>query len=228
MADAEAERLYGLPLDEFTAARDARARELRQGGQREKAAEVAALRKPVLAAWVVNMLARDERADVRELVGAAKGIKAGTEGADAAFREALDRLTAAARRLLEGEGRSAEATLQQVAGTLRAAVATDPELLAAGTLTQPLESSGFGAMAGASPASPTRSRARKEKERPKVDRRAVERARKALAAARDEARDLQRAATAAEREARKAHDAAEQARERVAEAEARLADARGG
>ena len=68
MADAEAGRLYGLPLDEFTAARDARARELRQDGEREKAAEVAALRKPVLAAWVVNMLARDERADVRELV----------------------------------------------------------------------------------------------------------------------------------------------------------------
>jgi hypothetical protein len=226
VADAEAERLYGLPLDEFTAARDARARELRQNGQREKAAEVAALRKPVLAAWVVNMLARDERADVRELVGAAKGIKAGREGADAAFREALERLTAAARRLLEGEGRSVEATLQQVAGTLRAAAASDPELLAAGTLTQPVESSGFGAMAGASPASP-RSRARKEKERPKVDRRAVERARKALAAARDEARDLQRAASAAEREARKAHDAAEQARARVAEAEARLADARG-
>jgi hypothetical protein len=61
VADAEAERLYGLPLDEFTAARDARARELRRDGEREKAAEVAALRKPVLAAWLVNMLARDER-----------------------------------------------------------------------------------------------------------------------------------------------------------------------
>jgi hypothetical protein len=227
VADAEAERLYGLPLDEFTAARDTRARELRQDGERESAAEVAALRKPVLAAWVVNMLARDERGDIRELVAAAKGIKAGKEGADAAFREALERLTDAGRRLLEAEGRSADATLQEVAGTLRAAAASDPELLAAGTLTQPVESSGFGAMAGAS-SSPARSRAAKAQAAKRVDRRAVERARKALAEARDEARALERTATAAEREARKARDLAEQARERVAEAETRLGDARAG
>jgi len=126
VADAEAERLYGLPLDEFTAARDARARELRQDGDRQRAAEVAALRKPVLAAWVVNMLARDERGDIRELVAAAKGIKAGEGEADAAFREALERLTDAGRRLLEAEGRSTDATLHQVAGTLRAAAASDP------------------------------------------------------------------------------------------------------
>ncbi|HET6682840.1 MAG TPA: hypothetical protein VFG75_04015 [Gaiella sp.] len=226
MADAEAERLYGLPLDEFTAARDARARELRQDGEREKAAEVAALRKPVLAAWVVNMLARDERGDIRELVAAAKRIREGKEGADAAFREVLERLTTAGRRLLEAEGRSADATLQQVAGTLRAAAAGDPELLAAGTLTQPVESSGFGAMAGAS-SPPPRSRTATAQAAKSVDRRAVERARKALTEARDEARALARAATAAEREADKAREAAEQARRQVAEAEARLADVLG-
>jgi hypothetical protein len=227
VADAEAERLYGLPLDEFTAARDARARELRRDGEREKAAEVAALRKPVLAAWLVNMLARDERGDIRELVAAAEGIKAGKEGADAAFRQALERLTDAGRRLLAAEGRSADATLQQVAGTLRAAAASDPELLASGTLTQPIEPSGFGAMAGASRPH-ARSRTAKAQAAKRVDRRAVERARKALAEARDEARALERTATSAEREARKARDAVEEARERVAEAESRLADARAG
>jgi hypothetical protein len=226
VADAEAERLCGLPLDEFTAARDARARELRQGGEREKAAGVAALRKPVLAAWVVNMLARDERADMRELVASAKAIKAGKNGADAAFREALERLTAAGRRLLEAEGRLADATLQQVASTLRAGAASDPEQLAAGTLTQPLESSGFGAMAGAS--APKRgSRGEKAPAAKRVDRRAVERARKAVAAARDEARTLERAASAAERDARKARQAADAARARVEEAEVRLAGAQG-
>ena len=227
MADAEAERLYGLPLDEFTAARDARARELRRDGEREKAAKVAALRKPVLAAWLVNMLARDERGDIRELVAAAEGIKAGKEGADAAFRQALERLTDAGRGLLAAEGRSADATLQQVAGTLRAAAASDPELLASGTLTQPIEPSGFGAMAGASRPH-ARSRTAKAQAAKRVDRRAVERARKALAEARDEARALERTATSAEREARKARDAVEEARERVAEAESRLADARAG
>jgi hypothetical protein len=227
VADAEAERLYGLPLDEFTAARDARARELRDEGERERAAEVAALRKPVLAAWVVNMLARDERGDMRELVAAATAIKKGEEGAETAFREALERLTAAARRLLEGEGRSTEATLQQVAVTLRAAAASEPEVLAAGTLTHAVESSGFGAMAGASPPR-SRTPTAKAEAAKQIDRRAVARARKALAAARDEARELERTAASAEREARKARAAADQARERVAQAEARLADARAG
>jgi hypothetical protein len=227
VADAEAERLYGLPLDEFTAARDARARELRRDGEREKAIAVAALRKPVVAAWVVNMLARDERADMRALVGAAEGIKTGRNGADAAFRDALERLTGAGRRLLEAEGRSAEATLQQVASTLRAAAASEPELLTAGTLTQPVEASGFGAMAGAALPPPRRGKAAKAPRPPRVDRRAVERARKAVEAAREEARSLERAAGAAEREARKARQAADAARARVAEAEQRLADTRG-
>ncbi|HEY7178813.1 MAG TPA: hypothetical protein VH305_06535 [Gaiella sp.] len=226
MANAEAERLYGLPLDEFTAARDMRARELRGEGRKDEAAEVAALRKPVLAAWVVNMLARDERADVRELVASARAIRAGKDGADAAFREALERLTAAGRRLLEAEGRSVDATLQQVASTLRAGAAGDPEQLAAGTLTQPLESTGFGAMVGASAprrgSPPAKARAAK-----RVDRRAVERARKAVAAAREEARTLERAANAAERDARKARREADAARARVEEAEARLDEARG-
>jgi hypothetical protein len=228
VADAEAERLYGLPLDEFTTARDERARELRRDGQKEKAAEVAALRKPVVAAWVVNMLARDERADVRELVRAAEAIRTGKARADAAaFREALDRLTAAARRLLEAEGRSADATLQQVARTLRAAAASEPDLLTAGTLTQPVEASGFGAMAGAALPPPERRKAAKAAREPRVDRRAMERARKALAAARDEARSLDRDASAAERAARKARQEADAARARVAEAEQRLADAGG-
>jgi hypothetical protein len=227
VADAEAERLYGLPLDEFTAARDARARELRRDGEREKAVEVAALRKPVVAAWVVNMLARDERAHVRELVRAAEGIKAGTDGADTAFRDALERLTAAGRRLLEAEGRSTDATLHQVGSTLRAAAASEPDLLTAGTLTQPVEASGFGAMAGASLTRPGQGKAAKAPREPRVDRRAVERARKAVEAAREEARSLERAAGAAEREARKARLAADAAQARVAEAEQRLADAGG-
>lgn len=224
----EAERLYGLPLEEFTSARDALARQLRADDRSQEAKEVAALRKPVLAAWVVNRLARDERDDVKTLVESAKGIRSRRAGAEEAFRDALDRLTVSARKLLLAEQRSTDATLQKVADTLRAGAASDPDLLLAGTLTQPIETTGFGAMAGASPA-PQKPRARTAKDdRPTVDRRAVERARKVLADARDEARALDRAANAAEREARKAREAAEQAHTRVAEAEARLADARGG
>ena len=226
MANADAETLYGLPLDEFTAARDELAKAHRRDGRKEDAARVAALRKPVLAAWVVNRLARDEREAMRGLVDAAGAIRSGGDGAERAFRDALDRLTTSARSLLAAEGRAAEPTLQQVSATLRAGAASDPDALLAGALTQPIEASGFGPMAGASLAPP--SRASRPKAAPRVDRKAVERARRVVAEAREDARRLERAATAAERDSRKARQAAEAARERLGEAQARLADARGG
>jgi len=226
VANADAETLYGLPLDEFTGARDELAKAHRKAGRKDDAERVAALRKPVLSAWVVNRLARDERETMRRLVDAAAAIRAGGDGAEGVFREALDRLTASARSLLAAEGRAPEPTLQQVSATLRAGAASDPDALLAGMSTQPIEASGFGSMAGAAIVQ-TRSRASQSKAEPRVDRRAVERARRAVADARDELRRLERAANAAEREATKARGAAEEARERLSDAEARLADARG-
>ena len=44
------DRLYALPLEEFTAARNQAERELRQAGEREQADQVKALRKPSAAA----------------------------------------------------------------------------------------------------------------------------------------------------------------------------------
>lgn len=228
MTDAGADRLYALPLDEFTGARDELARSLRKEGRRDEAAEVAALRKPVLAAWAVNRLVREERRLTKRLIDAAAGIKAGSTNADERFREALDELLASARALVEREGRSPDDVVQQVASTLRAGAASDPELLASGTLTRPLEASGFAAMAGAAPAQPPSRAARGEKRKPRVNRAQVEEARRALAEARDEERRLRRAATEAERRAREARDDADAARERVTESEARLADARRG
>jgi hypothetical protein len=227
---AGAEELYALPLDEFTAKRDELARSLRKEGRRGEAAEVAALRKPVLAAWVVNRLVREERRLTRRLIDAAAGIKAGSTNADEPFREALDELLAAARALVEREGRSADEVVHQIASTLRTGAASDPELLASGTLTRPLEATGFAAMAGASPARRSSGVGEREKRKPspRVDKTQVEEARRALAEARDGERSLRRAATEAERRARDARNEADAARERVVEAEARLAEARRG
>ncbi len=229
MTDAGADRLYALPLDEFTGARDELARSLRKEGRRDEAAEVAALRKPVLAAWIVNRLVREERRLTKRLIDAAAGIKSGSTNADERFREALDELLAAARALVEREGRSPDDVVQQVASTLRAGAASDPELLASGRLTRPLEASGFAAVAGASPARPSSGAGKGErKAKPRVDKKQVEEARRALAAARDEEHSLRRAATEAERSARDARDQADAARVRVVEAEARLVEARRG
>jgi hypothetical protein len=53
------EGLYALPLEEFTPARDALAKELKAAGRKDEAAEVKSLRKPSLAAWALNRTARD-------------------------------------------------------------------------------------------------------------------------------------------------------------------------
>jgi hypothetical protein len=51
--------LYALDPSEFTAARDARAAETRQAGDRELAAAVKGLRRPSAAAAALNLLARE-------------------------------------------------------------------------------------------------------------------------------------------------------------------------
>ena len=218
----DADRLFGLPLAEFTGERDALVRKLRGDGRRDEAAEVAALRKPVLAAWVVNQLARQRRAEVRELVRAAEAVKAGRRDADERFRSAAEALGRSARTLLADDGqRASDAVLRDVATTLRAAAAAAPELLAAGRLTQPLEATGFEAMAGAAVGAPRRKAAPRQEDKTAARAR-VESARKAVAAARTEARALERSASDAETEARNARAAADEAGERLADAEREL------
>ena len=147
----------------------------------------------------------------------------GLPDAEERFRSTADELVRAARDVLADEGRKAtDAVLRDVATTLRSTAASDPDLLTSGRLTEPVESTGFEAMAGALPA------ARREPRRPSRDDRKAEKAklaeaRAALAEARDEARSRGREADRAEREARRARAEAEAAEQRVAEAEERLA-----
>ena len=180
----------------------------------------------MLAAWVVNRLAREQREDVKVLVGAAAEIRAGKPGADDRFRAAADELVRAGRAALASAGRPAtDAVVRDVATTLRAAAAAEPELLLGGRLTELVEATGFEAMAGAAPR--RREPARRQPKQPKQpagpDRARVQAARKAVAAARDEARRLGRAADAAERDARRLRADADAADRSVADAEAALA-----
>ena len=117
--DAELNRLYGLPLEEFTPARNELATRLRQAGQGEAAERVRALRKPSVAVWTVNQLARRHPDDVEELLDAGKRLREAQgaalrrKGADtvreatSAERGALRKVTQRAERLLEDEGRPA-------------------------------------------------------------------------------------------------------------------------
>ena len=120
----EIDALYGLPLDEFTKARNELAKKLRNEGARDEAADVAALEKPSLPAWLVNQLARERRNDVQALLKAAAAIRKGDVDADERFRGSVDTLVRAAREILTAAGRKpSDTVLQQVATTLRASAA---------------------------------------------------------------------------------------------------------
>ena len=165
MADAlvrETQKLYGLPLPEFTAARNARAKELKDGDP-ELAAAVAGMPKPSVAAAAVNELVREDPSEVRALVQSGKGLRqaqeaavAGKKGADlnAAVQEhraSLDRVQHdLRRRTLSGP------TLEKATQTLRVA-SVDPELqplLERGILHDDLAAAGFGLDPGLVPARP--------------------------------------------------------------------------
>src|SRR3989440_3015544 len=164
--ESELDRLYGLPLEEFTAARNELSTRLRKAGQAEAAESVRTFRKPSVAVWAVNQLARRHADEVHELVTAGERLRDAQvtamrgEGADAvrdataAERESLRKLTRLAERLLSEESRAAtHATLERIARTLRSA-AVDPAaaaLLAAGRLPDEVESSGFAALAAIAP-----------------------------------------------------------------------------
>ena len=187
--------LYGLPQAEFTAARSALARSLRDAGAREAAAEVARLPKPTVAAWAVNELARHQPEAVAELIEAGKALRGAqaqllagkadrTKLDEAVVRErSLTRqLAGTARGLLADAGRKpTEATLDRVRSTLHA-VALDDELAERlteqGGLEREQEALGIDALAGMPPAAgaraPSRSRAgeAERKARPSPSRRA--------------------------------------------------------
>ncbi len=229
MAD-ELERLLGLPLDEFTAARTEAVKRLRKEGQADEAAELQAVKKPTAPVWALNQAARREPGDVRALVRAAERVRQDPAGGDADFRTHLgDVVREAERALAEAKHKLSQETTRRITTTARAAAASLPNELIRGVLRDELEPSGFEAMAGmAPPPKPSASqKATAKKEDAAAKRKRVEEARGALAEARDEARRLRQEADAAERAAAKAIGAAEKAEEAVREAEERLETARG-
>lgn len=68
--DEALDRLYAAPLDEFTATRNALAKELGRNGP-----QVKALKKPNLAAWALNQVARRHAAELEELFEATKAVR---------------------------------------------------------------------------------------------------------------------------------------------------------
>jgi hypothetical protein len=127
--EAEVHRLHGLPLAQFTAARDDLAKRLRSEGDREGAKEITRLRKPTAAAWALNQVSRDDPRGVDELIVAGQRLRDGQERLLAAGdREPLDRATAQERQLVKDLARHAERQLVGAGQSVSAAGVSAPAI----------------------------------------------------------------------------------------------------
>lgn len=211
----EATALYGVPLEGFTARRNARAKELK-GEDRELADAVARLPKPAVAAAAVNRLAREHADLVDDLLSLGDALRSAQSAGDGTrLRELTAEAHEAVRRVLDATEGLSDAQLGQVEQTLRAAMA-DPAAAAAvraGVLVKPLAPAGFGAvdLAGAVAVAPPGASPRKQRHlsvvRPAGDRR------RERAAARDERQEKR--ANEVRLAAERALDALEAAREEL-------------
>ena len=218
--DDRIDELYQLPLEEFTAARNALAKETGDSSVKK-------LEKPNLAAWTVNQLYWRERKTYDEVIKAAErmravykqllaGKNADVRGAEEIHQEALRAAKQAAKRILEDGGHSnADAVMMPVAETLDALPGEDPP----GRLTKPLRRMGFNVLEGlpiSAKAGPIRPKAAAETTPAAKDQSAKER-RASEAEEREAAmtRERLRFAEAAEREAEAALERARRAVERT-------------
>lgn len=252
--ERELDELYAADLSEFTRARNELAKRLKKEGAADEAALVAALKKPSVAVWAANQLAREARKEVDRLLDAghrvrdaqrkalAEGDASPLERAQKAQAASVRELVARGREILEERhGSASDAALERLGSTLRAASVDENgrELLARGRLTEELEPAGFEALASMSellrssskPA--RRARAAKEKRSEVAELRDRVRDAKAReselrAAAREAQRDADRARKEAERleaAAARAAERADAAAEDVEDTEARLSAA---
>ncbi|GHF28653.1 hypothetical protein GCM10010218_07240 [Streptomyces mashuensis] len=234
--DTVAGELYGLPPNAFTAARDRCAAEARRAGDKELARRIAALRRPTLAAWAVNLLARGRPDDIRSLAALGEALREAHRALDGAQlrdltrqqRTLVDTLARQAAQLAAEAGhRLGDAAQRDTEATLQAAL-SDPESaqeVAAGRLATALAApTGFPAggdrarTATVTTLEAARERRRLREEAPSREREARRR--------NAEAETAERARDEALREVETLRHRLEQARARAEEATARAAEAR--
>lgn len=160
--DAVADELYGLVPNAFTSRRDAFVKQARSVGDREAAAEIAALRKPTVVAWLANQLARRSPGEIAPLLELGQALREATATLAGPQLRALSlqrqqlvhALVEQARLLGQEEGqRVTEDAARGLEDTFSAALA-DPaaaQALAAGRLVAGLSHQGYGDPSSADP-----------------------------------------------------------------------------
>jgi hypothetical protein len=214
----EAIALYALPREEFTAARNERAGQLRREGKREAAAAVKALAKPDQVAAAINRAVRRKPKLRDELLRAGERLReasAGGQGGE--LRKAMATERAAVERLVEIAGEDLGAGRRDDAAQTLHAASTNDEVrdrVRDGCLVskaEPTQMLGFASPGESSPARKPRNQG--------ALKRAREAERKALTTQRNAEKDARQAELAVEKARRELQRLEERHRTREAKAE---------
>ncbi|MBI1378894.1 MAG: hypothetical protein GC157_15660 [Frankiales bacterium] len=160
--DTLADELYAMPPEQFIAARASVVAVAREAGQAAVAAELGALRKPTVTAWLANQVVRAVPDVVAGVIAIGPAMREATVAGDAAALRDLGRhraallgeLIGAARAVAEEGGRAFTATHQRELEATFTAAAVDEDAAAAlltGRISAPLEVAGLGFGLGAVP-----------------------------------------------------------------------------
>jgi hypothetical protein len=164
-AASDIDGLFQLPLDEFTAARNALAAQLKKSGRGDEADRVKVLAKPPVSAWTVNQLYWRHRKAFDRLLAVGERFKkaqaAQLEGKKGDLREPLEarrqtlaELSKLAGAVLREAGHNPSPdTMRRVTTTLEALATygTHPGAPPAGRLTEDVDPPGFEAVAALIP-----------------------------------------------------------------------------
>jgi hypothetical protein len=129
--------LLATPPQQFTAARNAAAKELQAEGRRDAATEIKRLPRPPVSLWALNRLAREQPALIEAYLEAAEALReAHRSGGDIRAatppqREAESRVVAAAGELARTHAQSVTETVVRGLHEVLSAAAADADVAAA-------------------------------------------------------------------------------------------------
>ncbi|GAB2677118.1 hypothetical protein [Kribbella swartbergensis] len=150
-----ADQLYAVPAADFIATRNELAKQLKADGDQLGSTRLKAMRKPTVAAWVANLVARELSDDLDDLLALGDEFREATADLDGErLRELtpkrhklLDKLAKDAAKLSEEQGQKVSADVaQKLRETLDAAL-VDPaagDAVREGRLSSALRHVGFG------------------------------------------------------------------------------------
>jgi hypothetical protein len=232
-------QLYSAPPDEFMAKRTELADAARKDGDRGAAETISKLRKPTVAAWLVNALVHDDASIVDQLVDLGERMRAAQDALDATKlreltterRKLVDQLTNTAVKQ-SGRNDPPAGLRDEVTGTLDAAIADADVAARLGRLQRAEHWSGFGFLPTGAPQLTVVRGGRDEKAakpataKPKLSAADKRKHERALAHARDAFDEADAAYDATNRSERALGDQVRQLTKKLSKLQGQLDDAR--